>query len=118
MKKVTTGEHVSLRMLCPELPVPLVKAVQRAMSVDRDFRFSTARDFLDALAAIYETVMGGRYVPPWALVAAPAYVETGDSHVRGIRLSPPPMLTRERPDASPITKTLTIGLPGPPVTKD
>ena len=124
LQRVATGDVVPLRTVCPDLPGPIQHAVARGMSVDRDYRFATARDFLDTLTALHEQLSGMRYVPPWALVAAPAYVRSRESAeiqalprppsrpqiVPGSDSSIPP-----GPDDAPVTKTLTVALPEPPV---
>jgi len=48
LKKIE-GDFVPLRDLKPELPEPLCTAIERAMSADRDHRFSDLRAFAQAL---------------------------------------------------------------------
>jgi serine/threonine-protein kinase len=45
------GQPVTLRQLRPELPVPLERALARAMEMEPDGRFATALEFADALTA-------------------------------------------------------------------
>lgn len=123
LQRVAAGDVVPLRTLCPDLPPVLQKAVARAMSIDRDFRYATARDFLDALVPIIEELTRSRYVPPWALVAAPAYVQSRESsEVEALpRPAPPPPVARGSapalPEAAPVTQTVTVALPEPPVRR-
>lgn len=127
LQRVASGEVTPLRAVCSDLPGPVQHAVARAMSVDRDYRFATARDFLDRLEELHDQLTGSHYVPPWALVAAPTYVRSRESAeiqalprppsapqvvVSGHCSSAPP-----GPDEAPVTKTLTVALPGPPVAR-
>lgn len=113
LKKVASGAVEPLKSLLPDLAPALVKAVHRAMSVDREFRFSSARDFSDALVATYEQTTGHRYVPPWALVAAPAYVSLRESsEVRAAAPQPPPMVMGSVPEG-PVSATMIGPPPGP-----
>jgi eukaryotic-like serine/threonine-protein kinase len=102
LQKVANGHVDSLGTICPGLPACVVGAVHRAMATQREFRFSTARDFLDALVAIHESMSRARYVPPWALVAAPAYVRTGSGEYRSVSES------QIAHRANPITQTMTV----------
>jgi eukaryotic-like serine/threonine-protein kinase len=100
LQKVANGQVDSLALLAPRLPASVVATVHRAMATERQFRFSTARDFLDALVVIYESITRTHYVPPWALVAAPAYVRTGSGEYRRVSVS---QITSQ---VNPLTQTL------------
>ena len=49
--QIVAGRHQPLDELCPELPPSLVAAVERAMAVDREARFTTAAALAMALEA-------------------------------------------------------------------
>jgi len=75
--KILTGAAPALRQRVPELPVGLVKVVERAMHRDADQRFETAESFACALRPYTSAEAPARQTPPtrarrwlWIAVAA------------------------------------------------
>jgi len=131
LRNITTGTLEPLAELCPQLPEFIVAPVAKAMFAQRDGRYSSARELLDALVDSHVKLTGEPYVPPWAIVAAPAVVRLGSGGdtvptAAPIELTlpprPPPMVgapsAREhgKAKARPVTATLTINEPLPGAT--
>ncbi|WP_438016384.1 serine/threonine-protein kinase [Sorangium sp. So ce315] len=49
-----------VRMSNPAIPEPIARVITKALTRDRDLRFSSARDFLDALIAAADGLLGPR----------------------------------------------------------
>ena len=52
LTRIVSGQHVPVEVLRPEVPAPLCAVVRRAMAVEKDARYATARQLEEALRSL------------------------------------------------------------------
>ncbi len=106
MAAIVGGDHTPLRLRNPEVPAAVAEVIERALLRDRDARYRTMDDFLDAALAC----VGRRVVPVGTLVMAsqgpaPAPVSAGRGNELPTQSAPPSSEPPVAPAPAPAPKT-------------